>query len=47
MTFFAPGSIKMSNFSQIPVLLLALLYFLKQGCNKERLKKKLLFIKKK
>ena len=32
----------MSNFSLIPVLLLALLYFLKQGCDKERLKKKLL-----
>ena len=29
------SSIKMSNFLQIPVPLLALLYFLKQGRNKE------------
>ena len=29
------SSIKMSNFLQIPVALLALLYFLKQGRNKE------------
>ena len=27
--------VKMSNFLQIPVPLLTLLYFLKQGCNKE------------
>lgn len=44
MTFFAPCSIKMSTFLQITGLILDLLYFLKQGCNKERLKKKLLFI---
>ena len=38
------SSIKMSNFLQISVPLLVLLYFLKQGCNKEGSKKKLLFI---